>query len=111
MNHQIGIGHEFGVPAVAFVQDGVDVARLGAGAPELIGVGLVVDQVHHHHAVDFDSVTQRHGRVIEKLCRDPRTADGVDALAQVMVGEHGRQLVQLDWEVDVLHLSGEHVMQ
>jgi len=49
--------------------------------------------------------------VIEKLRRDPRAADCVDALGQVVVGDRGRQLVQLDGEVGELHLAGQHVMQ
>ena len=71
----------------------------------------MVHQVHHRHAVGFDSVAHRHGRVIEELRRDPCTADCVDALGQVVVGDRGRQLVQLDREVGELHLAGQHVMQ
>ena len=58
---------------------------LGTGAPELVGERLVVHQVHHRHAVGLDPVADRHGRVIEKLRRDARAADGVDALGQVVV--------------------------
>ena len=32
----------------------LDMARLGTGAPELIGERLVVHQVHHRHAVGFE---------------------------------------------------------
>lgn len=48
---------------------------------------------------------------MEKLRRDPRAADCVNALGQVVVGDRGRQLVQLDGEVGELHLAGQHVMQ
>src|SRR4029077_16489845 len=50
VDHEVGVGHKFGVPAVSFVQDGLDTARLGTGAPKLIGERLVVYQVHHRHA-------------------------------------------------------------
>ena len=62
VDHEVGVGHKFGVPAVSFVQDGLDTARLGAGAPKLIGEWLVVHQVRHRHAVGFDSVAHRHGQ-------------------------------------------------
>ena len=35
----------------------------------------------------------------------------VDALGQVVVGDRGRKLVQLDGKVGELHLAGQHVMQ
>ena len=47
---------------------------------------------------------------MEKLRRDLRPADCVNALGQVVVGDRGRQLVQLDGEVGELHLAGQHVM-
>ena len=58
VDHEIGVGHESGVPAVSVVQDGLDVARLGTGAPELVGERLVIHQVHHRHAVGFDAVAR-----------------------------------------------------
>src|ERR1700682_295785 len=93
------------------MQDGLDAARLGTGAPELIGERLVVETVPPRCAVGFDSVAHRHDRMIEKLRRDPRAADCVDALGQVVVGDRGRQLVQRDGEVGVLHLATQDLMQ
>jgi diguanylate cyclase (GGDEF)-like protein len=93
------------------VQDRFDAARLCAGAPEFIGERLVVNQVHHRHAVGLDPVAHRHGRVMKKLCSDPHPADRVDALGQVVVGDRSRELVQLDRKVGEFHLTGEHVMQ
>ncbi len=89
VDHQIRVGHEPGVPAVPLVQDRLDAARLGTGAPELIGERFVVHQIHDRHAVGFDSVAHRHGRMIEKLRRDSHAANHVDALGQVVVRDRG----------------------
>ena len=46
VDHEIGAGHEFGVAAVSVVEDGLDAAAFGTGPPELVGVRLVIHQVH-----------------------------------------------------------------
>ena len=111
VDHEIRIGHEFRVPAIAFVQDRLDAPRLRARAPEFVGERLMIHQVHHCHAVSFDSVAHRHGRVIEKLRRNPNAADRVDAFGQVVVRDRCRQLIQVDGEIGELHLAGQDVMQ
>lgn len=111
MDDEIGVGHELGVAAVAFVQDRSDLIRLRARAPERIGKWLMVDQVNHRYPVGLDPVAQRHGRVIEVLRRHSRAADRVDALGQVVIDDLGGQLVEFDGKIGKLHLAGEHVMQ
>jgi hypothetical protein len=111
VDHEVGIRHENSVPAVTFVQDRLDAARLCARAPQLVGKRLVVHQVHDRHTVGFDPVAHRHRGVIEELRGNPHTPDRVDALGQLVIGDRGRELVQFDGEVGELHLAREHVVE
>ena len=71
----------------------------------------MVRQIHHHDAVDFNPVAHGHGRVIEKLRRDPGAANRIGALREIVIGDRSRELVQFDRKVSELHLSGQHMMQ
>jgi hypothetical protein len=105
VDHEVGIGHEPGVPSIALVQDGLDAVGIGPRPPQLLGERLVVHQVHDRHAVGLDPVAQRYRRMIEKLRGDSNPADLVDALGKVVVADGRRQLVQLDRKIRELHLS------
>ena len=58
--------------------------RRGAVVPERFGEGLVVAQVHDSRAVGLDAVAQRHCRMMEVLRDDPRAADLVRSLAELL---------------------------
>ena len=92
VDHKIGAGHEIRVPAITFVQDGLDATRLRARAPELVGERFVVHQIHHCHAVSFDSVAHRHGRVATQFLNHPAMTVGyrveADGVAMVYLVDH-----------------------
>src|SRR5579871_3006429 len=66
VNDDVGVFHEGGVAAVSAVEDGIELAALGIGAPEGFPIGLMVAQVEQGHAIGFDFVAERDGGVVQE---------------------------------------------
>ncbi len=105
MNQQIGTAHELGVGDVVTVP-----AQVAACGERLV-VWFVIGRVHDDRAVDLDPVAEGERGVVEVTGHDRGVVDAQDPLDEVMMLDVGGQLVDLDREVPVLHLSGEDLAE
>jgi hypothetical protein len=72
---------------------------------------LVVRGVHQGRAVGLNAIAERKRRVVQVLGADRGVPHLEDALDQVVVADLGRELVQSNGEVLVLHLPGEDMVE
>ena len=102
VDQQIGAGEEFDMALVL-------TADFPGAISERPGMRLVIAAIDDGHAVRLEPVAEGQRRVVQVLRLDRDVADPEHPLAEVVIADRGPELRELDREIGVLHLAGEHL--